>query len=316
MIKSFVRDKILLRNKMLHDFPYLVNIEPTPKCNLSCKMCPHSTMKDHEEDMDIELFKRVINQVSEFADRNTTITPIGLGELLLYSKPFDAIRYIKKTCPNSKISFATNGTLLNNTTAKNLTDLLDEKDGLLISLNVNNRDEYKQLMGADKFEQVTENIKRLLAIENRKLPVTVQFLDTHNGEGIEQFREYWQPYLTGRDRIYIRPLVNWNGAIDMGSFPVQAERNRCPCTALWNTISVDKSGNVYPCCEGFASRKGSDLLFGNINEKPLIDLYNDRIHAIRKKHLAGEWDDIPTCKNCSMWAESPDIWLKFGGRYY
>lgn len=65
-----------------------------------------------------------------------------------------------------------------------------------------------------------------------------------------------------------------------------------PCLEPWNTVIVTATGNVNGCC-------GSSEPSGNVNEAPLLDIYNgEKARAFRQRLLDGG-PDLP-CKVCPV----------------
>lgn len=193
----------------------------------------------------------------------------------------------------------------------------------MISLNAGSRSTHEWLAGADKYDLVISNIKNFFSIRERvggnvKPKVVIQILETKKTESeIKEFKEFLELFIGPNDSIYVRPLLNWGGKIDTDDLCVHGKGKRYPCISLWVSVSIDKDGNVYPCCEGFSSRENSELLLGNIHEKTLIEIYSDnRIKKIREKHLNSQWNDIPECSRCDFWSFSQNIWFKFNKRWF
>ena len=82
-------------------------VETTAKCNIYCPMCPRETHKQPKEDMQEEVFRKLVEGASETAEH---MMLIGLGEPLLDRAIFDRIAYCEQHGISSLIS--TNGTLL------------------------------------------------------------------------------------------------------------------------------------------------------------------------------------------------------------
>ncbi len=327
---SLYREKIkkerfmMLRNQILKDFPYAIIIELTNKCNLTCRMCPRPNMKDLDiGDIDIELYKKIIDDISNNLNKSATLTPVGLGDPLFYPHLSEAIIYAKEKCPGIPIIFDMNGILLNKSNSLLLVNLLNNiGDRLLISLNSGTPETYKWLMGDDKFDLVVENIKTFLEIrksngvENPRL--IIQILETaKTKDEVQQFKKDWSPLIEENDLIHVRPLVNWSGEINLDELEIEEntiEKNRIiryPCYNLWTTISIDKNGNIYPCCIGLSSREKGSLSLGNIKDKPLREVYfGTKLNTLRELHLSGQWDKIPDCKGCDFWTGQPNIWYK------
>ena len=315
-----VRREFLKKNSMV--LPYSLTIELTNRCNLKCTMCPHSKKDIKGKDMDFNIFKKIVDEIAQFGDKNSCFIPVGLGEPLMYAQLPEALEYITIKCPGSPINLTTNGTLLNEENAKMLCKLLGGSDRLLISLNAGSESVYKSLMGKDKFDLVVNNIKDFLKIREKigtGPKVTIQLLEVKKTESeVEKFKNFWTPLIGKNDLIYVRPLLNWGGTVDIKDLQVREKGKRYPCPGLWTGgVIILNDGNVYPCCEAQSTRENSDILLGNVQEKSLKEIYSEkRIKDIQKKHLKGQWNEISDCINCDFWSFNENIWFKIGNRWF
>lgn len=319
--RLYLRRKFLTKYSM--DLPKSLTIELTNRCNLKCIMCPHPKMVDLKvKDMDFELFKKIVDEINQFGDKNSCFNPVGLGEPLMYAQLHEALEYIKKKCPGAPINLNTNATLLNEEKAKMLCKLLGGGDRVLISLNTGSSDTYEWLTGKDKFDQVVKNITDFLMIREKigtGPKVIIQLLEVRKTESeIKKFKNFWNPLIGQNDSIYIRPLLNWGGTVDIKDIEVREKGERYPCRSLLpGNVIILSNGNVYPCCEAQSTREKSDLLLGNVQEKSLAEIYSEnRLKDIQKKHLNGQWSELSDCSNCDFWSFDENIWFKIGKRWF
>jgi len=134
---------------------------------------------------------------------------------------------------------------------------------------------------------------------------------------IKIFRETWSRYLDPDDILFLRPIMNWGGKIDISQVLLKTRKRRFPCLSLWIGIFIDVEGNAFPCCECYATREKSDLLLGWVSTDNLKTIYtNEKLNHIRERHLRGEWDDITDCSQCDSWTFYPNIWIKLGRRWH
>jgi MoaA/NifB/PqqE/SkfB family radical SAM enzyme len=255
-------------------------------------MCPRPKIKDLEVgDMELDLLMKILRDVSCWIKGRASFTPVGLGEPLMYPYLPDALEHIKEKLPDSSIIINTNGVLLNRSNAERLVNSMDRSnDTILISLNAETPQDYRWLMGADRYDQVVANIKRLMEIRNKMglegPKIVIQLLETENARaGMLEFEKYWAPFLSLKDSIYVKQILNWGGKVDVSDFCANKKGKRYPCLSLWLGISIDKEGNVYPCCEGFSSRKKSDLILGNIRDNSLEDSYKPMLTSSMNKFI-------------------------------
>jgi len=113
MKKSRVQNRLRLLSAYLagrsqvDSYPITVIIENTGRCNLACPMCPRNLTQYPPKDFDLELFKRIVDEIR---DASELVFPWGLGEPLLNPDVFRMIRYCRDAGLYTVLS--TNATLL------------------------------------------------------------------------------------------------------------------------------------------------------------------------------------------------------------
>src|SRR3990167_1690013 len=81
--------KLAAQSFIDYEFPRHIFIETTANCNLSCEYCPREKRK---EDMDFELFQRIVEECNQYGPRSFSLHLFG--EPLLYPHILQAIEYI------------------------------------------------------------------------------------------------------------------------------------------------------------------------------------------------------------------------------
>jgi radical SAM protein with 4Fe4S-binding SPASM domain len=138
-----------------------INIEVTNNCNMHCIFCPHPKMKREKGYMDFTLFKKIIKEVREFPfDVNIDFTLYG--EPLLHPSIIKMIKYADEM--GSEINtLYTNGVQLDEVLIK---ELLNTNIGCIyISLDVVDKEAYREIKGKDMWEKVLHNLKNLLRMK-------------------------------------------------------------------------------------------------------------------------------------------------------
>src|SRR5436189_5432605 len=102
LLKSYV-----LRQSHVPGGPLTLAIESTAKCNLFCPMCPRESIYFPPRDMELPVFKKIIDDGKGFLE---FAVPYGDGEPLLNPEIYDMIAYCKQVGVHSGIS--TNATVL------------------------------------------------------------------------------------------------------------------------------------------------------------------------------------------------------------
>lgn len=303
-------------------FPSFLQIEPTIRCNLRCRMCDLSIWGRTCADMSFENFKKILNQFSVV--RNLNIQ--GMGEPLLNKDLFKMIAYAKsKHIPN--VSIITNGMLLNEANSRAL--LNSGIDRITISLDAATPVLYESIRRGAKFSVVTKNIKHFSAI-NRKngSKIAVNIGMTCNADNIHEVqkmvklvsamgvsnlniggthmwgKDHWKSAMKGKllennaqkTKDYIRQAENeaLKRHINLTFTFLSFKKKSIKCTWPWLGSYITADGYVTPCCiHGFDPRK---LNFGNVFQTPFKKIWNSASYMqFRKKFSSGTPD---FCKCC------------------
>ncbi|KOY61854.1 MULTISPECIES: radical SAM/SPASM domain-containing protein [Photorhabdus] len=114
-IESFL-SKLISSKLDVPDFPKIIQIETRSGCNYSCSFCPTNKVKMKQGKMQQELFDKIVEQLKDF---NGYISLFFRNEPLMDKRIIDWAQKIKNET-NAKIIIQTNGSLLNETIAKEL----------------------------------------------------------------------------------------------------------------------------------------------------------------------------------------------------
>ena len=77
---------------MLYEFPKRVEIELVSDCNLRCTYCPRHYVNDLTGYMDVTLFNRLIDEISQYQDRILVLH--RRGESLMHPKFAEMVNYV------------------------------------------------------------------------------------------------------------------------------------------------------------------------------------------------------------------------------
>lgn len=276
-------------------YPSVVGVEPTNNCNLDCVMCPRQEMTRKIGDIDLGMFKHVIDDLK---GKSEFVWLQDYGEPFLNKQIFDLIRYAKSQ--GLKTGISTNGTVL---TDKIIEGILDSGlDYLIFAIDGATKETYEKIRVGAKFEKVLENARRFLAAKQKrgaKIFTVVQciYMEATENE-VSAFREMWT--LPGVDAVRIRQ-VTYSG--EKGSKFDNTTKNR-PCYWLWSNPHVKWDGTVVPCCQDVDAKHA----LGNVKDAPLDEIWNsEKMQKMRQLHLDGRAGEIPLCRGCNMYQPSPPL---------
>lgn len=145
----------MLRNRASDrgEYPRLVSVETTSRCNATCPFCPYNVRARDKTHMDQALFEKVIEDCTEFP--LDAIEPFLNGEPFVDPKIMERMELIRSRLPKTKLRVYSNGYALSPKRVDELCNL--GLDHLYISLNTLNPEKYKEIMGF-KLERTLENV--------------------------------------------------------------------------------------------------------------------------------------------------------------
>ena len=85
---SYFRHKAVLSGG-----PIEISLESTAKCNLYCPMCPRSFYTFDNENMDLEVYRRIIQDCKDYVE---FVWPYGIGEPMIHPSIFEMIRITRE----------------------------------------------------------------------------------------------------------------------------------------------------------------------------------------------------------------------------
>lgn len=266
--------------------PHIVCLELTNDCNLACPHCPRSVMKREIGYMDVNLFKRIVDEISSYPWCFLRI--VGLGEPAMHP-------YIKEILDDLtdrplKTEFTTNGTLLMRFPPEEIMNW--HIDILGISIDGFDRASYSRYRSNGDYNalraKVIEffNTRRKMGARFPKIRIRNVVFPSTTREQIRTFRENWLPFAD---------MVTFNTLIPKGKWePVETFER---CEDILFTIHIRWDGRV-PLC-GYQLWCGDIEWLGDLHDCSLRDLWcKERLLEVRKHHAGGDFTGIEFCKRC------------------
>src|SRR5215510_8712883 len=171
---SYFRHKTVLSGG-----PIEITLESTAKCNLYCPMCPRHIYTFDNENMDLELYKKIVQDCKDYVE---FIWPYGIGEPMIHPNIFEMISITRDA--GIRTGMSTNATLLDDKRADMLLD--SGLDYVIFAFDGSTKETY---------EKTRENILNFLTKKlARKAPVYVvlqMVLLKENMHQIDDYRRLW-----------------------------------------------------------------------------------------------------------------------------
>ncbi|GAB4279823.1 MAG: radical SAM protein [Candidatus Rifleibacteriota bacterium] len=298
--------QLYLKLKLPLEFPMILNIEPTNRCNLACSFCPRKTSQRPEYDLDWSLFLRLVAELK----KEGPILRVFLqkdGEPLLYARLVEMVEILRKINAARVIAVITNGVLL--TEEKFLGLAAAGLDDLIVSIDANRAEDYKLLKGADCYDKVVGNVLNAIHLKKKlgliRPNIKVRMVERAGQQSeVKIFKKFWHGKA---DFVDITPFHTWLGAVD--DERCYNVTDRYPCSLLWYTGVVNSDGRVSPCCIDYDCAGCLDDLAG----KSFREIWNGRsFNKLRRLHLLGKYHETSICGPCEYWQIKENIgsWLK------
>lgn len=291
------------------DTPYNICIETSTFCNLNCVYCGHSKHLCPEENMDMDLFERIIDQLACFPKKLKKIELYFFGEPLCNPLLPDMLAYAREKNVSQTIDFTTNGLLF---TKKKVDEFVEKgmPDTIRISLQGITEDAYRQYCGAKiDFDAFIDNLGYLYQHKgNCKISMKVADIAIKDiDHGKERFEEIFGNIA---DTLFVESIIPIYGDVNYedldseikekaldGREQVKQTKINMVCHRPFYRLAVRANGDVTAaCCDQL-----HDIKYGNINDNTLLEIWkgNKRTEFL-KMMLSGERFKHPYCKDCIM----------------
>ena len=288
------------RLEKLYEFPLFLVFENMFQCNLKCIMCLHSSKDNksikYEGRMSWDMYVKMMQEASTYHCPSMTFA--GYCEPLLDTRLPEMIALAKKA-GMVDIMLNTNATLLTEETGRKLIE--NGLTRLRAGFDGATPETYEKIRIGSHYKKVKNNILRFIALRDKltsKLPV-VRISCVHistNDHEIADFIHFWKgkvDYVTVQRHKPHELKKGW-----LSEQPGQKARifENIKCSEPWERLFVRGNGDVYICC---MAKYGPKV--GNLKRNTLYEIWNsDAANNLRRAILTGDWDSIPTCKECMI----------------
>ncbi len=282
------------------EYPRLVSVETTSRCNATCPFCPYNVRARDKTHMDQTLFEKIIEDCTQFPLES--IEPFLNGEPFVDPKIMDRMELIRSRLPKTKLRVYSNGYALSPKRVDELCSL--GIDHLYISLNTLDPEKYKSIMGF-KLERTLENVMYLTDPARRhKVARKITLRMTRMEDTTLAEQDEFKKFCDARHvRCFIVGLFNYKGDVN-SSLPV-------PTYACEHITRLDilSSGKVALCC---MDQEGEYTL-GDVTQESVLQVFRgDASRRYQEMHRAGRRAEITPCGSCNLFWPSTDNmpWLR------
>lgn len=288
--------------------PWVLQFFPIYACNFVCEYCHFSIAKNKRcfvSDriaMDIDLYRKCIDDIAAFPDKVRTLRFVGMGEPLLHKDIDRMVAYAVKRDVAQRVEILTNASLLTYDLSDRLIDA--GLDRLVISLQGVNAAKYKAIAKVDlDFDRFVEQIAYFHS-QKKQTHVHIKIVDIAlNGE--EDKERFFALFGDICDSIGIEvavpifPGVEYNEALRKQNSRTQfggETLHVAICPQPFFTLQVNPDGKVVGCY----SVTYPEIL-GDANNQKLTDVWNGSLYTnFRRRMLHGRDTVCDVCRDCAI----------------
>lgn len=296
-------------------YPAVWELETTNICAMKCVQCPRQyLMKRGLKHMDIDLFKKITNQMRPFAqnffpNNYPMFQFIHYGEPSLYKYYKESIEYAKKK--GFYVVISSTAPAIPEPRLKEIID--SQLDELWLIFDGMDDETFSSIRGKSAtFTKGIENLNKLLELKKQsgndkpslKVFMIKQQLNRH------QWKEF-DEYFSKVDGVYhqlghfstfgnrVEKIRNLQKEIMNDPDEIKEQErvkklNSEMCFYPWHSLSVMADGRVVPCCRDV----NGDYVLGDLKTQTLEEIWNgEKMKKLRQDFINGNYKN-PLCHMC------------------
>lgn len=281
--------------------PYVIQIFPVYACNFKCNYCIFSTPKhnhgfiSNETFLDLNLYKKFIDDLTEFPSKLKVLRFVGIGEPLLHKNIVEMISYASQKNIANTIEILTNASLL----TPSLTDSLISAglNRIVISIQGTSAEKYLSTSNIHiNFNNFISNIKYFYD-HKHNCQIYIKIVDTALSD-LSDKQKFYSIFSNICDTISIEHTVpihpsitNIKSSVTQFGLPI-FDIQICPQPFF--TMQLNPDGNIVPCYSW-----DYPTIIGNCSTQSIFSIWNSpELAHFRLKHIYGY--KPPTCKTCNI----------------
>ena len=265
------------------DFPKRLELELVSHCNLKCTYCPRHYLDDLKGYIDLDLYKKIIDEAEQHEDLIVVLH--RRGESMLHPKFCEMLNYISGKF--KEVQMATNATKLTEEKYEAIVSGLD-----FLSFSLDTPDRFNKTRIPANYKQVEEKILDFLEFNQGRVKTQASMVKTleTTDEMCTEFTSIWQDKV---DRVRIYEEHSNNG--EFGSL-LNPRKNRKPCVMPIYEMLIYDTGVVARCNHDWNSDGMGDITKSSLKEIWMSQKYID----LRNQHVTQNLTD-PVCSKCDSW---------------
>lgn len=280
-------------NKIVSEYPPLVQIEPASICNYRCVFCyqidHRLTDKNngHMGIMDLQLFKLLVD---ELEGKVEAISLASRGEPTINKILPEMLSYMQGKFLAIKLN--TNASFLDDSMSRAILDA--DIQTLVFSIDAAEEPLYSALRVGGSLDKIVKNVERFHELKNKhysdsRLITRVSGVYYQDEQKIEDMEAYWKDLV---DQVVFVDYNPWGNVYDADVNGVIQ-----PCSDLWRRLFVWWDGRVNPCDVDYLSTL-SDERFPDWS---ITEIWRgETFESLRKNHLKSKRQGLKPCAGCAL----------------
>lgn len=291
-------------------FPFMLQIEPTNMCNLSCPLCPkgRDELERSNRNMSLKEFKSIIDDMEPYL---LFLVLWDWGDPFINPDFPDMIRYASerdiKSVTSTNAHFLYNDAYIENILTSGLSTLIVAIDSL-------HEEGYRVYRKKGNIHRVITGLKNLLKLKKQLGSKTLinmrMVIMKHNEKELQGMRRLAQEL--DIDRFSVKTVYpgHISDTTDKEIVPKNPKYRRYKykkgtyeririnthCKRIWQMSNIFSNGDVVPCCYDYNSK----LKVGNILEEPFSRIWNSPAYQKLRKRIYYHKDSIDKCRKCTI----------------
>ena len=298
LVLSFVYKNSLLRKIA---YPHLKNayLEVTNKCNLQCKMCIYSKLKQTTGYMSRQMFENCVDQLSEIGVENLYLH-FG-GESLVHPNFKQFLKYAITKRDQGKIgtvSWIDNGMLFDQAVSDLVVDL--KVDSIGFSIDGVGEINDKIRLGAS-YPTIEQNIKYLIKKRGSATKPEIHLSTCDYGKTEDEELDIYREWVHFVDSITLIPSIlpdnTWENKYEIrGKFKMS--KPPAFCSFPFETMAISWEGKVTGCCLDYVFK----MELGDAKKESLKRIWlGPKYQALRLAALKNTFPNDSLCRKCEFW---------------
>jgi len=277
-----------------------ITIETSNFCPAHCKICPREQLTQKLEIMDMDLFKKVIDDAVPFGITSVALT--GFGEPFTDPQLFERCEYVRQKLPKAKIYTSSNCFLMTPEKYDNVARYIDT---LKMSIYGLSKETYEKCHRGNldrdvSYSNILGFLERIKGLEKKPYTIGLLVITDDNKHEMEDWVKFWEPKL---NEVFVWLPHNFSDAKEYRK--IDAAKVVSCGRPFKEPIYVHADGLVSGCCFDFNEK----LLVGDLKKQTIQDILDsDTFKRLIKAHKVKNFKGY-LCENCDQINLDPDVLL-------